>query len=82
MSFFGVSIDKDESDAKFVAETMKPSYPVLRSEKLAEELGVKSYPTLLVIAPDGTIQGIFVGHDLTLREDLTSCIRGLLKNSR
>jgi peroxiredoxin len=77
-SFFGVSIDKEEADAKFVAETMKLSYPVLRSEKLAEQLGVTSCPTLLVIAPDGTVQGIFVGYSLTLREDLTSCIRGLL----
>jgi hypothetical protein len=39
---------------------------------------VTTCPTLLVIAPDGTVQGIFVGYSLTLREDLTSCIRGLL----
>jgi hypothetical protein len=77
-SFFGVSIDKEEADAKFVAEAMKLSYPVLRSDKLAEQFGVTSCPTLLVIAPDGTVQGIFVGYSLTLREDLTSCIRGLL----
>jgi peroxiredoxin len=38
VSFFGVSIDKEEADAKFVADTMKLRYPVLRSEKLAEQL--------------------------------------------
>ena len=79
VSFFGVSIDKNEADAKFVADTMKLSYPVLRSDKLAEQLGVTSYPTLLFIAPDGTVQGIFIGHSLTLREELTACVRGLLK---
>lgn len=79
VSFFGVSIDKNEADAKFVADTMKLSYPVLRSEKLAEQLGVTGYPTLLVIAPDGTVQGIFSGYSLTLREELTDCVRGLLK---
>jgi peroxiredoxin len=79
VSFFGVSTDKEEADAKFVADTMKLSYPVLRSEKLADQLGVTSYPTLLVIAPDGTIQGIFVGYNLTLHEELTSCIRRLRK---
>jgi hypothetical protein len=50
---------------------------VLRTEKLAEQFGVTSCPTLLVIAPDGTLQGIFVGYSLTLREGLTSCIRRL-----
>ena len=40
--------------------------------------GVRSDPHLFVsIAPDGTVQGVFVGYSLTLREDLTSCIRGL-----
>jgi peroxiredoxin len=79
VSFFGVSIDKEEEDAKFVAETMKLSYPVLRSEKLAEQLGVKGCPTMLVIGTDGTVQGIFVGYSLSLQEDLIECVRGLLK---
>ena len=82
VSFFGVSVDRVEADARFVASTMKLSYPVLRSEKLAEQLGVTSYPTLLVIAPDGTVQGIFIGHSQTLREELTACVRGLLKKQR
>jgi thiol-disulfide isomerase/thioredoxin len=79
VSFFGVSIDKEAADAKFVADTMKLSYPVLRSEELAERLGIKTFPTVLVIAPDGTVQGIFVGYSLTLREDLMACVQELLK---
>jgi hypothetical protein len=58
---------------------MKLSYPVLRSEKLAEQLGVKGCPTMLVIGTDGTVQGIFVGYSLSLQEDLIECVRGLLK---
>jgi peroxiredoxin len=79
VSFFGVSIDDDKSDARFVADTFKLRYPVLPSQKLAKQLGVTLYPTLLVVAPDGTVQGIYLGYSLTLREDLTSCIRRLLK---
>ena len=79
VQFLSVSTDEDAADAKFVADTMKLDYPVLRSKKLAEQLGVTVFPTLLVIAPDGTLQGIYLGYRLTLREDLTSGIRGLLK---
>ena len=43
-----------------------------------EQFGVTGYPTLLVIAPDGTVQGIFIGYNLTLREELTACVRRLV----
>ena len=79
VSFFGVSTDDEASDAAYVAETMKLSYPVLHSKAVAEQLGVKSFPTLFVIGPDGTLQGIFIGFSPTLKEDLTSCIQGLMK---
>ena len=39
----------------------------------------RTIEALLFIAPDGTVQGIFIGHSLTLREELTACVRGLLK---
>lgn len=79
VTFFGVSVDEDPSDAKYVAETMKLNYPVLRSNEFAEQLGVASYPTLLVIAPDGTVRGIFQGFRQNLQEQLISCIEALLK---
>jgi thiol-disulfide isomerase/thioredoxin len=78
VEFLAVSTDEDAADAKFVADTMQLDYPVLRAKKLAEQLGVTLFPTLLVIGPDGTLQGIYLGYSLTLREDLTSCIRRVL----
>lgn len=79
VTFLGFSIDEDAADAQHVVDTMKLDFPVLRSKELATQLGVKSFPTLLVIAPDGTLQGIFVGYSPTIQEDLTDCIHNLLK---
>lgn len=79
VTFFGVSIDEQAADAKFVAETVKLTYPVLHSAALAEQLTIKGYPTLIVISPSGTVEGIFIGYSPTLQEELTACIRGLLK---
>ena len=44
VQFWSVSTDEDAADAKFVADTMKLDYPVLRSKKLAEQLGVTVFP--------------------------------------
>jgi hypothetical protein len=46
---------------------------------MMEPFGVTSCPTLIVIAPNSTVQGVFVGHCQTLREELTACVRELLK---
>jgi thiol-disulfide isomerase/thioredoxin len=82
VEFLAVSTDEDAADAKCVADTMQLAYPVLRTKKLAEQLGVTLFPTLLVIAPDGTLQGIYLGYSLTLREALTACIRRVLQSTR
>jgi peroxiredoxin len=79
ISFFGVSIDKEPADARFVADKIKLTYPVLHSQELSEQLGVSSYPTVLVISPEGAIQRIFDGYNLIRREDLTARIRELMR---
>jgi hypothetical protein len=67
-----------------LAESQRTSYASslsrgLATDKSRSDIERTVFPTLLVIAPDGTLQGIYLGYRLTLREDLTSCIRGLLK---
>ncbi len=81
VSFFGISIDEEVDDAKFVADTMQLDYPVLHSPAIAELFGVQAYPTVLVIGPDGTLQGIFSGYSLTLQDDLAACIRRILDSA-
>jgi len=52
---------------------MKLCYPVLHSAQLAEQLQVDEFTRRCWSfgRPDpGTVQGIFVGYNLTLREDL------------
>ncbi len=78
VSFLAVSIDKKDEDARYVADRLKPSYPVIRSEEVAMQYGVESYPTLLVLDPQGCVQGIFLGFSPTLREDLTRCVQDVL----
>jgi thiol-disulfide isomerase/thioredoxin len=77
--FLAVSIDKNPADARHVADQLKLSYPVLQSKEVAEQYGIQSYPTLLVIGPQGRVDGIFAGYSPSLREELIACVRQSLR---
>jgi peroxiredoxin len=79
---FGASIDKDVADARHVAREMKLPYPVLQAKDVAEKYGVVSCPTWIVLDADGKVRGILSGHSLTLREELTECVRAALPKQR
>jgi thiol-disulfide isomerase/thioredoxin len=82
VAFLGASIDKDAADARHVAEKLTLSYPVLRAEAVAERYGIQGCPTLVVLDPQGNVQGIFVGYRPTMREELIQCIRELLAEAK
>jgi thiol-disulfide isomerase/thioredoxin len=77
--FLAVSIDKDPADARHVADQLKLTYPVLQAKEVAERYGIQGYPTLLVIDPQGRVEGIFAGYSPTLAEELIACVRQALR---
>lgn len=78
VAFLGVSTDQADADARHVADTVKLTAPVVRSKAVAEAFGVTSFPTLLVVGPDGAVRGIFSGSYPTLQEDLIACVEAVL----
>lgn len=51
---------------------------MVRSKEVAEKFGVTSFPTLLVVGPDGVVRGIFSGSYPTQQEDLIACVEQVL----
>ena len=75
----GMNIDKDENDARFVADAMGISYPVLRASKASAEYRVHGCPTLIVIDQHGVVRDVRVGYSKTMRSDLTKVIKDLIR---
>ncbi len=70
--------DRDEKDARLVADKMKLTYPVLRAQGVPEKYQVQGFPTLIVIDPEGAVRVFHVGYSPTLHDDVAKVIRGLL----
>lgn len=83
VAIFGMNNDRDEKDARFVVETMKLDYPVIRSDDLAQRYGVPrfGFPTLMIIDQQGKIADIHVGYSPQLFEQVSESIDGLLKSA-
>jgi peroxiredoxin len=75
---FGMNTDRDENDAKFVVEKMGLNYATLKATGIPEKYGVRGYPTLFVIDPQGVVRDMHLGSSPHLREDLEQTIRKLL----
>jgi peroxiredoxin len=76
---FGMNIDREEENARFVVDKMKLRYPVLRAEGVPEKYKVTGYPTLIVIDPEGKVADVHIGYSPTLRQEVGESIRQLLK---
>ncbi len=74
----GMNTDRIEADAKFVSDAMGLKYATLRAEGIPEKYGVRGFPTLILIDPEGTVRDVHVGYSPTLRTDLAKMIEGLL----
>lgn len=79
---FGMNTDRDESDAKFVAEKMALNYATLKATGIPEKYGVRGFPTLIVIDPQGVVRDFHIGYSPHLRADLGQTIRKLLPPRR
>jgi peroxiredoxin len=78
VAILGMNIDQKEEDARFVIDKMQLKYPTLKATGLPEKFGVRGYPTLVIVDPQGNIHDLHVGYTPTLREELGAVIRKLL----
>jgi peroxiredoxin len=78
VAIFGMNMDKDERDARFVAEKMELRYPTLKAEGLQQRFGVPGIPVLIVIDKQGIVRDVHVGYSPTLRDDVGRTIEHLL----
>ncbi|MGH7202813.1 MAG: TlpA family protein disulfide reductase, partial [Planctomycetaceae bacterium] len=79
VAVLGMNTDRDESDAKFVIESLKLNYPNLKAEGLPEKYKVQAFPTMVLIDQQGRVHHVHVGYSPTLREDIGAKITALLK---
>jgi peroxiredoxin len=78
VAVLGMCTDRDEKDARLVADKMKLTYPVLRAEGVPDKYKVQGFPTLVVIDQKGEVRDVHVGYSPALRDEVAKVIRGLL----
>jgi thiol-disulfide isomerase/thioredoxin len=78
VTVLGMNTDRNEADAKFVADAMGLKYATLRAEGIPEKYGVQGFPTLILIDSEGMVRDVHEGYSPTLRTDLAKAIEGLL----
>jgi uncharacterized protein (TIGR03067 family) len=75
----GMNTDPKEEDARFVVEKMGLNYANLKAAGLPEKYKVRSFPTLVVIDPEGVVRDVHVGYSPTLKEEVVRSVERLLK---
>jgi thiol-disulfide isomerase/thioredoxin len=78
VAVFGMNNDQNEDDARFVAREMPIDYPVLRSQELPSKYGVRGFPTLIIIDPQGKVADVHIGYSPHLYEEVTAAVDRLL----
>ncbi|MHC4549736.1 MAG: TlpA family protein disulfide reductase [Planctomycetota bacterium] len=78
----GVNVDPDEQDARLVIETMALDYPTLKAPGLPKQLGVRGYPTLIVIDQQGVVRDYRIGYAADLEEQVIATVEALLEKGR
>jgi thiol-disulfide isomerase/thioredoxin len=78
VAVLGMNTDRNEADAKFVADAMGLKYATLRAEGIPKKYGVQGFPTLILIDSEGKVRDVHVGYSPTLRAALAKSIEGLL----
>ncbi len=79
VAIIGMNIDPVEADAKFVVDKMGLNYATLRVDrKVPQQFGVRGYPTLVIIDPQGKVHDLHVGYSPTLQQEVGEVVRQLL----
>jgi thiol-disulfide isomerase/thioredoxin len=74
----GCNVDDHLDDARRLVERAGVEYPTLQARDLAQEYGVSSYPTFVILGRDGRVHDLFVAEGRLLHDKLDSTIRRLL----
>jgi len=81
----GVNNDRDDEDARYVIDTLKITYPTLKSahqgQRIDAAYNITEWPTLIVIDGKGIIRHVQVGDSPHLVGDLSKKIRELMMNT-
>lgn len=75
----GMNTDEREVDARFVVDKLAINYPTLKAKGLPEKFNVTSFPTLLVLDPQGIIRDVHVGYSPSLGNDVAESIERILQ---
>jgi peroxiredoxin len=78
IAVLGMNTDDDASDARFVVETMKIPYPVLRANDIKETYPVNGCPTFVLVDQNGIIRNLRFGYSKSLYDDMAQHIINLL----
>jgi thiol-disulfide isomerase/thioredoxin len=78
VAILGANVDDDPGEARWVVERAGIEYPTLLARALADEYGVSSYPTFVILGRDGRVREKFVAEGRALHEKLDSTLRRLL----
>lgn len=77
----GMNTDRDEKDARFVADKMHLNYTTLLAGAFPEryeKYGVRAFPTFIVIDSQGVVRQVLSGYSPDLRQELDREVRSLL----
>lgn len=74
----GMNTDRDEKDARFVAEKMHLNYTTLLARGIDKDCGVRAFPTFILIDSNGIVRDVASGYSPHMREELGQAIRNVL----
>jgi thiol-disulfide isomerase/thioredoxin len=74
----GMNTDRNLDDARFVEQKMKLNYANLQAIGIPEKYGVRGFPTLIIIDPQGVVRHVEVGYSPTLYDEVCARIQALL----
>jgi peroxiredoxin len=82
VALLAMNIDQDPADARYVADKLRITYPVLRAYHESGErmraLFSFGFPTLVIIDRDGIVRDIHDGYSVTLGDDVIKAVDALL----
>jgi RNA polymerase sigma factor (sigma-70 family) len=79
VAVLGMNADTKEEDARIVVKKMGLNYTNLKAVGLPEKYKVQSFPTLIVIDPEGIVRDVHVGYSPSLKEEVARSVERLLK---